>query len=140
MFQSAATDIVPNDTNAAWDVFVRDLASETTERVSVGPSGSQVSGYSFRPAISARGQFVAFSSYARDLVPGDSNGMADVFVRDLRTGRTSLRSLTSSGGSADAACGFPSISEGAGRVVFVSAADNLVASDANQKFDVFVRD
>ena len=74
-FHSQASNLVPGDTNGAYDVFVRDLTMGKNTRVSVGPGGAQsVGGGSFEPAISADGRFVAFSSQARNLVPGDTNG------------------------------------------------------------------
>ena len=73
-FISDATNLVPGDTNGRYDVFVRDRQTGTTRRVSVGPGGVQGNGDSFDPAISADGRFVAFDSYATNLVPGDTNG------------------------------------------------------------------
>ena len=70
------------DTNSVYDVFVRDRKRGRTERVSVGQRGVQGDGASFYPAISADGRFVAFVSVAANLVPGDTNGSLDVFVRD----------------------------------------------------------
>jgi len=74
-------DLVPGDTNGTYDVFVRDRARRTTERVSVATGGAQTDGGSFDPALSANGRHVAFSSDADNLVPGDTNGATDVFVR-----------------------------------------------------------
>ena len=74
---------MPGDTNGAGDVFVRDRQTGTTRRVSVSSGGVQGNGDSFDPAISADGRFVAFESDATNLVPGDTNGAADVFVRTL---------------------------------------------------------
>jgi hypothetical protein len=65
-------------------VYVRDRVAQVTRRVSVGPGGQQATGGSFAPAISAHGRFVAFRSYASNLVPGDTNGDQDVFVRDRK--------------------------------------------------------
>ena len=80
---------MPGDTNGSPDVFVRDRQTGTTQRVSVGPGGVQGNGDSSqRPSISADGRFVAFSSDASNLVPGDTNGVDDVFVRDRQTGTT----------------------------------------------------
>ena len=73
---------MPGDTNGAVDVFVRDRQTGTTRRVSVGPGGAQGNDQSSDdPAISADGRFVAFGSAATNLVPGDTNGDFDVFVR-----------------------------------------------------------
>jgi hypothetical protein len=83
-FNHGATNIVPDDTNGVNDVFVRDRVLGTTERVSVGVSGAEANGPSIFPSISSDGRFVAFESDATNLVAGDTNGVADVFVRDVR--------------------------------------------------------
>jgi Tol biopolymer transport system component len=87
-FESEATNLVPGDTNQSPDVFVRDRRSQTTERVDLEPSGAQghYGGYGFYPCISADGRFVAFDSYANDLVSEDTNHATDVFVRDRSHG------------------------------------------------------
>ena len=88
VFASAASNLVPGDTNGAGDVFVRDRRSGVTERISVGARGvqgngdSNFSGIASAPAISDDGRFVAFKSDASNLVKGDRNGLTDVFVRD----------------------------------------------------------
>ncbi|KOG87642.1 hypothetical protein ADK38_24285, partial [Streptomyces varsoviensis] len=88
VFSSDAADLVPGDTNGQQDLFVKDLRTGATERVSVASDGTQGDSWSAEPAISADGQYVAFTSAATNLVPGDDNGTADVFVRDRRTGQT----------------------------------------------------
>ena len=80
-FASDASNLVPGDTNGRTDVFARDRAAGTTERVSVGPGDAQGKGASYRPAISWDGREVAFVSEAANLVPDDTNGATDVFVR-----------------------------------------------------------
>ena len=80
-FESNAPDLVAGDTNDAFDVFVRDLARRTTQRVSVADSGAQSDGFSFGGALSANGGAIVFSSIASNLVPNDTNGVQDVFVR-----------------------------------------------------------
>src|SRR6185436_3877444 len=87
-FQSGAWDLVPNDTNAAVDVFVHDRLTGSTTRVSVGQLGIQGNAPSMAPALSAGGRFVAFQSLASNLVLGDTNGVADVFVHDRDLGTT----------------------------------------------------
>jgi Tol biopolymer transport system component len=82
-FWSNASDLVPGDTNGSYDVFVRDRLTATTTRASVTASGAEVHGYSYRQSISANGGFVAFLSTAADVVPDDTNGTDDVFLRDL---------------------------------------------------------
>ena len=82
-FSSGASNLVPGDTNDAYDVFVRDRHTGTTRRVSLGPDSVQGNSDSYRPAISADGRFVDFESEADNLVPEDTNGRADGFVRIL---------------------------------------------------------
>ena len=81
-FNSSATNLVTNDTNVMDDSFVHDRTSGLTTRISVGPLGVQGNNHSIDPQISADGLFVAVSSDASNLVPGDSNGLADGFVRE----------------------------------------------------------
>ncbi|MCC2670577.1 MAG: hypothetical protein K0Q72_3048, partial [Armatimonadetes bacterium] len=127
------------------DVFVRDRISGTTRRVSVDSAGSQ-SGGSYdhlHASISADGRYVAFASYAADLVIGDTNGDADVFVHDQTTGVTERVSVSSSGVETDNylhSSSPPRISGDGRYVVFVSQAANLTPFDTNEDLDVFVRD
>ncbi|MFJ4091045.1 TolB family protein [Kitasatospora sp. NPDC089913] len=82
-----ATNLVPGDTNGVTDVFVRDLLTRRTERVSLTSSGGQSDGRSYDGVISGNGRYVAFTSTAA-LVPGDTNGAEDIYLRDRWTGRT----------------------------------------------------
>jgi len=139
-FQSAAANLVEADTNGAVDIFVRAEADKTTVRVSVGAGGAQADGASTRPAISTDGRYVAFVSAATNLVAGDTNGAADVFVRDTQAGTTTRVSVGAGGAQADGASSRPAISSDGRYVAFVSDATNLVASDTNGRADAFVRD
>lgn len=126
---------------------MRDRQLGVTERVSIDSSAGPSNGDSFFPEISDDGRYVAFGSVASNLVAGDTNGIADVFVRDRQTGITTRVSLASAdtegnGASAQGDGGFepPAIS-GDGRFVgFASFASNLVAGDTNGTADTFVRD
>jgi Tol biopolymer transport system component len=145
VFVSEAFTLVANDTNGFADVFARDRLAGTTQRVSVSTGGAQGDSDGFAPAISADGRFVAFFSTASNLVPGDTNGFMDVFVRDLQAGTTELVSVGLGGAPGDGACGDPdvlrlSISADGRYVGFDSAAANLVAGDVNDRHDVFLRD
>jgi LPXTG-site transpeptidase (sortase) family protein len=142
-FQSSATNLVAGDTNGVVDIFLRDTVANTTTRVSVGIGGAQANGASNSPSISANGRFVAFFSYATNLVSGDTNGKLDVFVRDTVANTTTRVSVNSSG--EEATGGFdgssnPSISGDGRFVAFFSDATNLVLGDTNAMRDVFVRD
>ena len=95
-FGSDASNLVPGDTNESRDVFVRDRKLGTTRRVSVSSTETQGNSVSFGlPAISSDGRYVAFGSDASNLVPGDTNRSADVFVRDRKLGITRRVSVSS---------------------------------------------
>jgi Tol biopolymer transport system component len=142
VFTSAADDLVANDGNGADDVFVRDLTLGTTTLVSVKPDGSaSATGASGTASISANGRWVAFSSVAEDLVGNDGNGQEDVFVRDLQTGVTTLASIDRQGSSSGTGRSYGAVLTPGGRTVaFLSNANDLVADDDNDAFDVFLRD
>ncbi|MBI4663438.1 MAG: PD40 domain-containing protein [Verrucomicrobia bacterium] len=142
-FMSTADNLVTNDQNGGWmDVFVRDLRTRTTTLISVAGAGlSGGNGHSLLGGISEDGRFVAFTSEASDLVTNDSNGLSDVFIRDLATGKTILVSVDLAGTrSANGAASNPVISRDGKFVVFESEASNLTANDANNATDVFLRD
>ena len=137
-FDSGASNLVAGDTNGTDDVFVWDRLAGVTRRVSVGGSGQANNG-SYSPAVSADGRFVAFESFASNLVAGDTNGKADVFVRDRLAGVT-RRVSVGAGGQANSDSGTPTISADGRFVAFLSGASNLVPGDTNGTYDVFVRD
>ncbi|MFO1075567.1 MAG: hypothetical protein U1E17_23275 [Geminicoccaceae bacterium] len=139
-FESGAANLVPGDTNGVRDVFVRDRQTGRTERISLRTGGGQGDDASFRAAISADGRFVAFESDATNLVPGDTNGVRDIFIRDRQTGRTARVSLGVGDVQADLGSARASISSDGRFVAFESDATNLVPGDTNRLVDVFVRD
>jgi Tol biopolymer transport system component len=112
----------------------------TTGRASVASSGAQGDGGSYRPAISAYGRYIAFSSEARDLVPGDTNNTADAFLHDRSTGRTERVSISSAGTQGNDLADQTAISADGRYVAFWSSSDNLVSNDTNNAPDIFVRD
>jgi Tol biopolymer transport system component len=139
-FESFAANLVPGDRNGALDVFVHDLQNGQTERVSVDSSGVEGDMQSSNVAISADGRFVAFTSHATNLVPGDTNGAADIFVRDRVAGQTFRVSVDSSDAQANNQSMNPALSADGRYVGFFSSATNLVAGDTNGANDVFVHD
>jgi len=139
-FESSASDLVSGDGNGKWDIFVRDTETGQTELVSVTPSADLGSGDSRYPSISADGRFVAFSSVASDLVPGDINNQEDVFLRDRQTAQTTLISLTSGGVSANGNSGAPAISPDGNWVAYASWATNLASGDSDSNLDVYLYD
>jgi Tol biopolymer transport system component len=137
-FASRSDRLVGDDGNDAWDIFVHDRRSTTTTRVSVSSQGGEANAFSYSPSISATGRYVAFWSYADNLVPGDSNGVADVFVHDRRRGTTRLVSQACDGSPADGESLLPAISDDGTVIAFESAATNLVPGDGNGVPDVYV--
>ena len=143
VFYSDADNLVPNDTNGASDVFVRDLAGGTNLLVSVNTNGNASGdGASSEPSISGDGRYVAFTSWADNLVNGDTNQARDVFVRDLQTGTTTLVSVSTNGfnsGSSDSS--LPVMSVDGRYVLFHSLATNLASGSYGSGIEnLFFRD
>jgi Tol biopolymer transport system component len=140
-FYAYASNLVFGDTNGLEDIFVHDRQTGVTERVSAPTTGGgQSKGESYYPSISADGRYVAFWSYASNLVLGDTNGCDDVFVRDRLTGQTTRVSVSSDGTQGNSYSYGPSISTDGRYVMFHSYASNLVPDDTNACGDVFMRD
>ena len=140
VFESWASNLVPNDLNSNSDVFIHDLASGTTALVSVSTAGSSGDRESGEASASADGRYVAFFSAASNLVSNDVNGQYDAFVRDMLTGTTVLASQSDTGAIGNSNSNQPAISGDGRFVAFWSAATNLVPGDTNAKGDIFVRD
>jgi len=136
-FQSLASDLVPGDTNGTSDVFVRDLLTGVTTRVSLSTAGDQADEESEWPSISADGRFVAFESEANNLVPGDISGQRDIFVHDRALGTTVQVNVTTFGVDGNNWSAEPAISGDGSRVAFRSSATNLAPFD-NSAIDVYV--
>ena len=139
-FESEAGNLVSGDTNHHLDVFVRDRVAGTTRRVSVSTGGHQANGDSWGATISGDGRYVVFASHASNLVAGDTNGQADVFLRDRVSNTTRRISVSSSGAQANSWSWSASIAASGRYVVFMSNASNLVASDTNGATDVYLRE
>jgi hypothetical protein len=140
LFESAANNLVANDTNNASDVFVRDLVNGTTTLVSVNTNGWSGNGGSRNSTMTPDGRYVAFVSAATNLVPGDTNGIPDVFVRDLQAQTTTLVSVGPTPnvflpGSSES----PEITPDGRYVAFYSTATNLVVGVTNMG-EIYVRD
>jgi Tol biopolymer transport system component len=114
--------------------------AQSTARVSVTPAGVQAASSSFRAAITPDARFVAFQSYAGNLVAGDTNADSDVFLRDFTAGTLERVSVTNGGAQANQASSGPALSADGRFVAFSSSASNLVAGDTNANNDAFVRD
>jgi Ca2+-binding RTX toxin-like protein len=143
VFESSADNLVPEDTNGQYDVFVEDRVTGETTLVSVASDGTQGNQGSDNSSISADGRYVAFESDADNLVPEDTNNTKDVFVHDRVTGETTRISVATDGtqGNQYPYSDYRASISGDGRyVAFKSDADNLVPGDTNSAEDVFVHD
>ena len=154
-FESFATNLVAGDGNGFLDVFVHDRDADgngkydepgpggvSTVRVSVATGGGEANGDSNFPSISSDGRYVAFESFAPDLVAGDTNTAIDIFVHDLQTGATTRVSRDLAGVEGNDNSNRPSISADGTSVTFQSDADNLVGAgnDNNGAPDIFADD
>ena len=140
-FVSDSTDLVPGDTNRTRDAFVHDRSTGVTTRVSVASDGTETDGLSFVSVISGDGRFVAFGSYAANLVPDDTNDTSDVFLHDRSTGTTTRVSVASDGTQGDEIIEWDlGISVDGRQVVFATYASTLVPDDTNFSVDVFLHE
>ncbi|MFI6403397.1 TolB family protein [Streptomyces sp. NPDC050548] len=132
-FSSNVDSLVSGDTNKTTDVFLFDRTKQTTVRLSTAADGTQADGASQSVSLSANGRYAAFSSRAANLVPGDTDGVADIFVKDLRTG--AIQRVT---GAADGPSDTVALDADGGTAAFSSTATNLVPRDTNGVPDVFI--
>jgi len=149
---SDSSEIVPNDTNNSWDIFLYDRQTGTTSRVSVNGNGDQLEFGAVDGKLSDDGRYLAFSSTSSNVVANDTNNAPDAFIKDLQTGQVTRVSVDSSGNQATylPAMPFPGpfpflivddISADGRYVTFASNATNLVANDTNEYvWDQFFHD
>jgi hypothetical protein len=141
-FASLATNLVGGDTNATYDIFVRNTSANNTKRVSVNTAGDQGNGQSpatWRPEISGSGRYVAFESNATNLVANDTNAVADIFVRDRKQNKTRRVSVRFDGAQSNNHSYIADITDSGRFIVFTSQATNLVVGDSNATLDTFLR-
>ncbi len=145
-FSSSAANLVSADTNDTTDIFVRDRVTGTTERVSIASDGTQAYGEgvwgSSITDISGDGRYVAFMSSANNLVPNDTNGVADLFLHDRVTGTTKRVNIANDGSQSS----YPVLGSygfklnGDGRYLAFNSMDSLSAEDTNSSSDIYVYD
>ncbi len=138
VYRSSDPQIVEGGTTTV-DVYLYDTKTGVTEWISVNDAGQGGSMSSTTPSVSSNGRWVVFASLAGNLVPGDSNGDRDVFLRDRKLGTTTRLSLTSTGAPTDGESNDPVITPN-GRYVVFSCWDDLVPEDTNGTRDVYLRD
>jgi Tol biopolymer transport system component len=139
-FATEAGNLAGNATNRFRNIVVRDLSTGSNVLASVATNGLSGDGISGEPAISADGRYVAFSSSADNLVPGDTNKAQDVFLRDSQLGLTSLVSVNSSGAAGNSNSYSPVLSTDGRYVLFRSEAKNLAAGTFSGTDNLFLRD
>jgi Tol biopolymer transport system component len=138
LFESSASDLISGDTNNASDVLVRDLWAGTNILVSAATNGLPGNDASDSSVMTPDGRYVVFVSAASNLVAGDTNGIRDVFVRDLVSGTTALASVgaQSASGRSEA----PLITPDGRYVAFFSTATNLVPGVPQSGGEIYLRD
>jgi hypothetical protein len=136
-FSSDASNLVDGDTNGVADIFLRDDKGRVT-RVSTNKQGHQANGASYSPALSVNGRYMAFISEASNLVPKDTNGVADVFLKNLWSGSVRRVSVSSQGSQANGPSNRPFISLFGDFITFESEASNLSLVDDNGLSDAFL--
>ncbi len=142
-FDSAAANLTANDANSRDDVFVKDMQTGAIRRASEGANGEGMAGTLegiLRPAISADGRYVVFATAAGNLVAGDSNGVADIFRKDLQTGALARVSVDGLGNQGNAESRDADISADGRYVTFTSLASNFASADTPLSADIFVKD
>lgn len=139
-FVSEANNLVGGDANGKADVFVRDQKTKLTTNSGGAIPGDPSWNHLWRPAISGDGRYVALTALSPDLVPGDTNGVMDIFVHDRVMGDMTRVSVDSKGQQANDASWHPVVSADGRFVVFHSLASNLVPDDTNNHWDIFAHD
>lgn len=140
VFTSMASNLVAGDTNGVADVFVFDRQGGMTTRVSVATGGAQGDALCEDPVVSPDGRYIAFTSFASNLVGGDTNDVGDIFLHDRVAQTTTRISVGTGGAQANGTCSRASLSADGRFVAFESTASTLVAGDINGVKDIFVRD
>ena len=140
-FTSAAANLVSGDTNGSRDIFRKDLQTGEVSRVSTSASGAQGDANSFTARVSSDGRFIVFSSLSSNMVSGDTNGVTDIFLKDMLTGDVTRVSTTATGAQSSGGTSVvPSLTPDGRFLLFEGTANNLVPGDTNAQSDVFLKD
>ena len=141
VFHSYSNNLVDDDNNSYYDIFLHDTETGETSLVSVNSDHDQGNCNSLYPAISDDGRFVVFQSWSDNLVNGDTNNKPDIFIRDLWVETTLKVSVSYGGTQGDSyAHSRPDISGNGLYVAFISDNSTMVPGDTNDQIDVFIRD
>jgi hypothetical protein len=139
-FGSLASNLVTGDTNNKEDIFVHDLVTGVTVRASVDSAGQEANWDCYDAVITPDGRYVTFFSAATNLVPNDTNGVEDIFFRDLVAGTTERASIGILGQQGNGSCHYAALSSNGRFVAFDSTSTNFVLNDTNGERDIFMRD
>ena len=139
-FATASSNLVAGDTGGIQDIFIKDLITGAITRVSTTSAGVQANNDSDHPVFSPDGTKIAFWSAASNLVAGDTGNFYDIFVKDLVTGAVTRVSTTSTGTQGNNDSQYPVFSPDGTKILFESAATNLVTGDTNARHDLFMKD
>jgi Tol biopolymer transport system component len=140
VFDSLSDTLVYNDTEGYWDVFLRNREANTTMRISEDSNGDGANSGSSHAQISSEGRYIVYQSYATSLDSRDTNFYTDIYLFDMSNYSTRCISLAPDGNASNGSSANPSISHDGRYITFASNASNLVASDNNNKKDIFVYD
>ncbi len=146
LFQTAATDIVPQGVSGGWTLILRDMDTGTSRLVRIKADGTSVSDEALGGACATPDfKTIAFDSGSSMIVPGDANGESDVFVRTIEPGGIELASVSDPRAASVTVAGLhssfvPGMSSDGRFIGFVSFSGALSVRDTNQSYDVFLRD
>ncbi len=139
-FESRASNLVSGDNNTACDIFLYQRDTKSMRLISKSENGSSGNGDSYAPALSSNGRWLSFLSYASNLVPQDTNHVADVYQTDTQSGQIKRISINAKGFQINAPAHHPSMSADGRFIAYSSSADNLIPFDSNSFEDVFIYD
>jgi hypothetical protein len=137
-FHSLASNLVEEDTNGESDIFIHDLQTKITERVSISSQGDQADARSYHAWLSDDGRFVTFHSYASNFDDNTTNDAQDIFVHDRHKRITTRVNIPEDKEEGNCSSVYGMISANAKSIVFCSCASNLITGDTNGFYDVFV--
>lgn len=140
VFDSDASNLVESDSNGVLDIFVHEIRTGETTRISIASSGEEANSWSRNAVLSYDGRFASYFSEASNLVADDTNGSTDVVRFDRFTGETIRLSVSSEDQEGDLSSGYPHISDDGGRVIFQSNSTNLIEDDTNGVLDIYLRE
>lgn len=140
IFSSSTNNLVPNDTNDAVDIFIKNLQTDSIQLISTDSSGTQANSDSQNAELSSDGRYAVFESTASNLVADDTNAKRDIFTKDLQTGSIKVISTDETGLHSNGDSSHAHFSADGRYVVFKSTASNLVDGDVDNTMDIFVKD